>query len=65
MFCKTCWDRHLTTQIADEGVNESVCPEQNCGIFVSDDDIFQLVTDHDVILKYNRSICNSFVLVFN
>lgn len=63
-YCKMCWNQYLSVKIADDGVNDTIfCPEQKCGILVDDEDVIQLVTSPEVLLKYQRSMSNSFVQV--
>lgn len=47
----------------DLGEQTIPCADSKCGIIVEDVIVKSLVSDPDVILKYNRLICNSFVKV--
>lgn len=62
-FCNPCWNQYLTVKIVDDGLHEVKCPETNCDALIDDENIRELVMDTDVIVKYNRAITNSYVLV--
>lgn len=62
-FCRSCWDGYLTTKINDFGEQTIPCAQTNCNIMVEDAIIKKLVSNPNILLKYNRLICNKFVKV--
>lgn len=62
-FCRDCWNQYLTMKIVEYGEQRIPCPDSKCNITVQDATVKSLVSDPDVMRKYNRSICNNFVKV--
>lgn len=58
---------YLTTKIIDYlGDNVKIpCADHDCDIIVDDTTVTNLITDPDIIMKYNRLIVTSFVQVSN
>ncbi|KAG4077067.1 hypothetical protein HA402_016054 [Bradysia odoriphaga] len=60
-FCQNCWNQYLTTKIVEYGAQRIPCPDSKCAIIVEDGIVNDLISDPNVIRKYNRSICNNYV----
>lgn len=50
-------------KIMDDGEQTIPCAESKCSIIVDDEIVKSFVVDTDVLSKYKRLICNSFVKV--
>ncbi|XP_037045841.1 E3 ubiquitin-protein ligase arih1-like isoform X2 [Bradysia coprophila] len=60
-FCRNCWNQYLTMKIVEYGAQRIACPDSKCTIIVEDGIVKGLISDPNVIQKYNRSICNNYV----
>ena len=62
LYCNNCWLEYLKTKIMDEGTSQTIsCPTIGCSSLIADQDVFRLVKDQEVKLKYQLLITNSFV----
>ena len=62
LYCDKCWVEYLTSKIMDEGSSQTIaCPTIGCNSLIADQDVFRLIKDQTVRLKYQLLITNSFV----
>ncbi|KAJ6643382.1 E3 ubiquitin-protein ligase ARIH1 [Pseudolycoriella hygida] len=61
-FCRSCWRKYLTFKINECGEETIPCAAPNCDIFVLDSIVRSLISDPNVLQKYNGLISNKYVM---
>lgn len=61
MFCNECWNQYLRSKILDEGTACISCAMPGCDILVDELTMTRLISEPDVLRKYEYVIAKEFV----